>query len=86
MYSPKHHATEANLCALCLLVSVLKVIGHFTVKPVVKTVAGPISDETTNLAMGIIHVTPELVPDHAAVKTLCPLPDKPEYGECCSGI
>lgn len=41
-------ATETNLCALCLSVSVSKVIGPLTVKTVVKAVAGHISDETFN--------------------------------------
>lgn len=79
-------ATEANFCALCLLVSVLKVIGHFTVKAVVKTVTGHISNETKNVAMGIIHVRPELVSDHAAAKPLKRFPDKPAHVKRISGI
>lgn len=66
------------MCALCLLVSVLKVIGPLTVKAVVKSVAGHMSDESCNDTIGgSMLVLPELVTDHAAIKTLCPVPEKP---------
>lgn len=74
------------MCALCLLVSVLKVIGHFTVCTVVKTVSGSGSDETLNVTIKKIHVLPELVSDHRAAKTLKRLPDKPANVKCISGI
>lgn len=70
-------ATETNFCASCLLVSVLKVIGPLTVKTVVKSVAGHMSDESDNDTIKAMFVLPELLTDHAAIKTLCPVPEKP---------
>lgn len=70
-------ATETNLCALCLLVSVLKVIGPLTVKTVIKSVSGHMSDETCNDTIQLMLVLPELITDHAAIKALCPVPEKP---------
>ncbi len=79
-------ATETNLCALCLLVSVLKVMGPLTVKTVVKSVAGHVSDETCNDTMCEIFVRPELLTDHAAIKSLCPVREKPLGSDLYPGI
>lgn len=52
-------------------------MGPFTVKPVVKSVAGHISNETLNDTIKKILVSPEFITDHAAMKTFCPVPEKP---------
>lgn len=57
----------------------LKVIGHLPVPAVVKPGSGHGSPDPKNLAIKIISVPPEFVPDHAARKTFCRDPGKP-YG------
>lgn len=66
------------MCASCLLVSVLKVMGPFTVKVVVCSVAGHMSDETANDTIKVMFVRPEFMTDHRAAKALCPVPEKPK--------
>lgn len=63
---------EMNLCVLCFLVLVFKVIGFLIVKVVVKLVVGYILDELKNeIIGGLILVLFELFIDYVVIKILC---------------
>lgn len=63
---------EMNLCVLCLLVFVLKVIGFLIVKVVVKLVVGYMFDELKNeIIGGQMLVLFELMIDYVVMKILC---------------
>lgn len=86
LYLLNYYIIEVNLCVFCLLVLVLKVMGYFIVKLVVKIVVGLILDEMFNFIIGILYVVFELILDYVIFKILCFLFDKFEKGECEFGI
>lgn len=62
---------EMNLCVLCLLVLVFKVIGFLIVKIVVKLVVGYMLDELDNDIIKVMFVLFELSIDYVVIKILC---------------
>lgn len=60
-----------NLCVLWFLVLVLKVIGFFIVKIVVKLVVGYMLDELDNDIIKVMFVFFEFLIDYVVIKILC---------------